>query len=299
MDNGIFRKRKTTFAQVSNDALRNPELSLKAKGLYSLIQSYITLDDFVLYKNYLMSLCKEGERAFGSTWQELKDAGYLKQYRIPTKESGFIYEYELLDIADKSTPSLTNLTINREVSSTNKKDENIAQDHNLQNVPYAECTQCNSYPVQNVGDINNTNINNTNNTDNNISSSSNIDTVSNVSNVDNLNITEEEDSFLNTCKKKLDSASLWISKENLEELVNVYNPIDTLRAIQKAIAVHKSGKTINRAYNYLLAVLSDMNQAKITNINIEAKKSTFNDYEQRNYDFAQLERQLLGWNDEN
>lgn len=35
-NNGAFRGRKVFFAQVSNEALRDPELSLKAKGLYGL-----------------------------------------------------------------------------------------------------------------------------------------------------------------------------------------------------------------------------------------------------------------------
>ena len=52
-----------------------------SKGLYSLIQSYITIPNFVLYKDYLMKQCKEGRDAFNSTWKELKDAGYLIQYK--------------------------------------------------------------------------------------------------------------------------------------------------------------------------------------------------------------------------
>ena len=43
-----------------------------------------------------MSLSKEGERAFDSTWKELKDAGYLKQYRLKGEGGKWVYEYELL-----------------------------------------------------------------------------------------------------------------------------------------------------------------------------------------------------------
>jgi hypothetical protein len=52
-ENGVFRKKKVYFAQVSNEALRNSKLSLKAKGLYSLIQSYITIENFILYKKVI------------------------------------------------------------------------------------------------------------------------------------------------------------------------------------------------------------------------------------------------------
>lgn len=73
---GKFRK-KINFSMVSNDIIRNDNISLKAKGLYALIQSYITLDDFILYKGFLLSKCKEGKKAFDSAWRELKESGYL------------------------------------------------------------------------------------------------------------------------------------------------------------------------------------------------------------------------------
>ena len=51
-NNGKFRKKKIYFTQVSNYALRDKYLSFSAKGLYSLIQSYITIPDFDLYKSF-------------------------------------------------------------------------------------------------------------------------------------------------------------------------------------------------------------------------------------------------------
>lgn len=98
---GQFRKKKVYFTQVSNIALRDNKLSLKAKGLYSLIQSYLTIEDFILYKTTLKKHLKEGEKAFESTWKELKDAAYLIQYRLQDpKTKQFYYEYELLDTPD-------------------------------------------------------------------------------------------------------------------------------------------------------------------------------------------------------
>lgn len=97
MTSGAFRKKRVYFAQVSNSALRDSTLSLKAKGLYALIQSYITIEGFTLYKNTLIKACKESKTAFESTWKELKDQGYLKQYKIQAENGTFYYEYELLD----------------------------------------------------------------------------------------------------------------------------------------------------------------------------------------------------------
>lgn len=90
---GKFRKKRYNFAMVSNSALQDPKLSLKAKGLYGIIQSLITLDNDV-YKWQIMKICQEGERAFESAWKELKEKGYLIQCKISTK-NGFVYKYKL------------------------------------------------------------------------------------------------------------------------------------------------------------------------------------------------------------
>lgn len=95
---GKFRKKRSNFAMVSNEIIRDENMSLKAKGLYALIQSYITIDDFTLYKSFLQSHCKEGKKAFESAWKELKDSGYLVQYRMKNAKNQFYYEYELLDV---------------------------------------------------------------------------------------------------------------------------------------------------------------------------------------------------------
>lgn len=95
--NGAFRKKKVYFSQVSNTALRDKNLSLKAKGLYALITSYITLEDFTLYKDYLMSLSTDKKDGFNRVWDELKSHGYLVQYSIRNESGQYVYEYELLD----------------------------------------------------------------------------------------------------------------------------------------------------------------------------------------------------------
>ena len=97
-ESGRFRKKKINFSMVSNMIIRDENISLKTKGLYALIQSYITLDNFTLYKSFLQSKCREGKKAFESAWKELKDTGYLIQYRMQDDETKqFYWEYELLD----------------------------------------------------------------------------------------------------------------------------------------------------------------------------------------------------------
>ena len=93
---GNFRSTIPPFTMVDNRVIENKSLSMKAKGLYLIIMHYVTIPNFTLNKRYLMSLSKEGERAFDSTWKELKDAGYLKQYRLKGEGGKWVYEYELL-----------------------------------------------------------------------------------------------------------------------------------------------------------------------------------------------------------
>lgn len=95
---GVIRKKRTYYAQVSNVALRDETLSLKAKGLLAIIESYLTLDGFVLYKDFLMSKSTDGECSFRGAWKELKDHGYLIQYKLKDNETKqFYYEYEICD----------------------------------------------------------------------------------------------------------------------------------------------------------------------------------------------------------
>ena len=110
---GKFRKKRINFSMISNEILRNEKISLKAKGLYSLIQSYITMDDFILYKGFLMSKCPEGRRSFDSAWNQLKQSGYLIQYRMKDEKNHFYYEYELLDVPvhQNVTPEKTGTSV--------------------------------------------------------------------------------------------------------------------------------------------------------------------------------------------
>ena len=119
---GFFRN-KTAFVPIPQVIAKDKELSLKAKGLYLLIQSYITIPNFKLYKSYLMSMCVEGQCSFDSAWNELKNKGYLKIFKIAKADTkGFYYEYDLLDTAEPDTPSLT--VVRRDGTIVEKTQEN-------------------------------------------------------------------------------------------------------------------------------------------------------------------------------
>ena len=97
---GKFRKKKSNFSMISNEIIRDDTVSLKAKGLYALIQSYITLEDFSLYKGFLLSKCKEGKKAFDAAWKELKDAGLI-QGEIETPKVKYCINRENWELARK------------------------------------------------------------------------------------------------------------------------------------------------------------------------------------------------------
>lgn len=122
IQDGFFRN-KVPFVPISQVVAKDKELLLKAKGLYLLIQSYITIPNFKLYKSYLMSVCVEGQCSFDSAWNELKEKGYLKIYKIAKSDAkGFYYEYELLDAAESDTPAL--IVIRKDGTIVDKEQEN-------------------------------------------------------------------------------------------------------------------------------------------------------------------------------
>lgn len=99
-NNGVFRKRRG-FSIIPNNVARNKNLSQKAKGLYVHIMSYITIEskDFTLTKAFLLSDSQEGEKAFEKSWNELKNAGFLKVYFTRGERGRWITEYDLLEVA--------------------------------------------------------------------------------------------------------------------------------------------------------------------------------------------------------
>jgi hypothetical protein len=115
-----LKRKEYIFSQVSNEVLRDKNITMKAKGLYALIQSYITIENFVLYKNTLKKDCKEGEKAFEAAWKELKDKGYLVQCKLRNEKGGFYYEYDLLD---------TIHTPKKEGVDHNPKKEGVEKEH--------------------------------------------------------------------------------------------------------------------------------------------------------------------------
>lgn len=117
--NGEFRRKKG-FTIASNSAIRDKKLSLKGKGLYTLIQSYITHESLAITKAFIMCQSGEKETSFNRAWNELKDAGYLKIHQTPSATGVYKYEYELLDEANTMNGAyLFRYNMKGELTSTN------------------------------------------------------------------------------------------------------------------------------------------------------------------------------------
>ena len=306
---GQFRKKKIHFTQVSNMALRDPALSLKAKGLYSLINSYITMENYTLYKNKLKQDVKEGEKAFESTWNGLKSCGYLIQYRLQDpKTKQFYYEYELLDEADIELANKIHNSQNRkkqeEKSHTPKK---VGMDKKFEKTKKAIPTKRegmdNGYSGK-VGVYNNTNLNNTN-LNNTTSSSSSTQTLDELYVLFEEAFNKKPSSYM---KKKID---IFIENSNLEFVIEVLNyciehnansPSYLFKTLEELISknvntVELFEQSIDNHYKDLASKKKAKKQKVTTNGKTQARKVNFT---QREYDFNALEDELLGYdlNDE-
>lgn len=95
----IIRVNKTKdYTVMSNTHLKEKDMSLKAKGLLSLMLSLP--DDWDYSVEGLCHICKEGETAIKSTLDEIKQFGYLEIKKLmPNQtESGRIeYEYNIYE----------------------------------------------------------------------------------------------------------------------------------------------------------------------------------------------------------
>lgn len=146
MADGSFRQ-KSGFTIVQNSIARDKNISMKAKGLYLIIQSYITMPNRVWLKSDFMEKVQEGQKPFDSAWNELKENGYLKVH-ITMNGNKFEREYELLDVAAPGAHTFyynsageVTKTVPKTSSENDKKDENLRLTPNGQVVESTENTE--------------------------------------------------------------------------------------------------------------------------------------------------------------
>ena len=84
----VFRvKKNKNFTVLSNHHLKNKELSLRSKGLLSVILSLPDNWDFTI--KGLAAISKEGVDAIRSSIMELERAGYVKRRHLKSRSGKF------------------------------------------------------------------------------------------------------------------------------------------------------------------------------------------------------------------
>jgi hypothetical protein len=95
-------EKNSNYTVMSNYHLRDDNLTLKAKGLLSLVLSLPDNWDYTV--NGLVSICKENRTAINSALEELKNNGYLvviKKLPSQTDSGRFEYEYNFFESPKK------------------------------------------------------------------------------------------------------------------------------------------------------------------------------------------------------
>lgn len=81
----VFRIERTRdYTVMSNHHLRNGKLSLKAKGLLSMMLSLP--EDWNYTTRGLAAICKEGVDAIGGALRELETAGYIVRHQLRDRQ---------------------------------------------------------------------------------------------------------------------------------------------------------------------------------------------------------------------
>ena len=285
--NGIFRKRKHSYSIISNDVIDNPNLSPQAYYIYSKICRYIDMENFTLTKAFVFLKSNMSQNTFDKYWKELLNEGYLKIYQMPDAENKgkWVTEYELMETAVLDTPYYTMYKINGVASKTlypkpktNKdvKEKDYKKSYgNVKEKAKKAREEANAYVPPNFDGAEkkqsgkleaqiNTDKVNTNKVNTNKSSSSNT----------------EEDDYKNLSAKCL-SRGLKLSTKQITRLMNLYDKMKVLRAIESTLEAIEDGTEIDRAYGYVKASIENNMKQNVTNVTINKEsKNKFNNYAQ-------------------
>lgn len=151
----VIRVQKNkNFTTMSNIHLRDKELSLKAKGLMSVM---LSLPDNWNYSiKGLCAICKEKESAVKSTLDELRERRYVIVERIePSKETGGRIQYEYFVYEQPQGDENQKVDVKEAYKAKQETEKQPVKKQGVENLGVEFLA------VENQGDILNTNISNT------------------------------------------------------------------------------------------------------------------------------------------
>ena len=140
----VFRIERTRdYTVMSNHHLRNANLSLKAKGLLSMMLSLP--EDWNYTTRGLAKICKEGVDAIGAALRELEAAGYIVRHKLRNRQGRIsdteyvIYEQPQLRKPDTDSPDTENPYMDK--PDTEKPAElNIEKSNTEKSITYGSST---------------------------------------------------------------------------------------------------------------------------------------------------------------
>ena len=140
----VFRIERTRdYTVMSNHHLRNANLSLKAKGLLSMMLSLT--EDWNYTTRGLAKICKEGVDAIGAALRELEAAGYIVRHKLRDRQGRIsdteyvIYEQPQLRKPDTDSPDTENPYMDK--PDTEKPAElNIEKSNTEKSITYGSST---------------------------------------------------------------------------------------------------------------------------------------------------------------
>lgn len=147
-NNGNFIKKHhkdRDFTILDNNIFKNKNLSLKAKGLLSMLLSLP--NNWQFSERGLTALSKDGRDSLRSGLDELEDNGYLKRERVRNESGQFIktvynvYETPLVEEPRLVKPTVVNPTVYKELNDkelNNRKDIVVSKETTKDNIPYQE-----------------------------------------------------------------------------------------------------------------------------------------------------------------
>jgi hypothetical protein len=283
-EHGSFKKKKVYFTQVSNNAVLDKELSMKAKGLYSIIQHFITIENFKLYKNHLRKQCKEGKKCFDSSWLELKTLGYLKQEKIRGEKGQYTYEYELLDIA-KPLETKDSVQAPKKVGMDKKSNDHTPIKESMDKGGIDKGGTGKGGPIT-ILDLNNKEINDTNPNNN--------------RDWEKVVVEKEGGINISEIKEKTKVIRGFINEsftdKEIHEFIKVSKGSIDLIKTQYENSKH-STKPIKNYFTWMRSAIKNNYKVAIVRDDKRTSDNTgsFNNYEQRIYDYVDLENKLLGY----
>lgn len=124
MSTVIRVEKNRNYTVMSNEFLRNRNLSLKAKGLLAVCLSLP--DSWEYSMKGLVAISKESITAIRNSMRELEEHGYMAVNKLKNDKGHFYYEYVIYENPERQNPALDKLDIDN-VDVDNLDIENVTQ----------------------------------------------------------------------------------------------------------------------------------------------------------------------------